>query len=275
MHKEKPMQTIGFIGAGNMAEALIKGILTARVFSPSDIFISDIRQERLAELSRRYGVSSASDNASLVRSAGIVVLSVKPQVLEEVLKPLRSAFAADKLVVSIVAGKRTSSIASLIGDVPIVRAMPNTPVLIGEGATVLYANPSARKYLDAATRLFAAAGFVASVEDESLIDAVTAVSGSGPAYYFLMMEEMIKAAVAVGLSPQLALNLVLQTARGAALLACEAYKTGESATELRKKVTSPRGTTEAAITVLLDGGYGRLITKAVKAARDRSIELSR
>jgi pyrroline-5-carboxylate reductase len=268
------MQTIGFIGSGNMAEALIKGILTAKAFKPADIFISDVRPERLAELAARYGITAAKDNADLVARCEIVVLSIKPQVMDEVLKPLKSAFTPGKLVISIVAGKKTSKIASIIGELPIVRAMPNTPALVGEGATVLYANAAAGRHLQTAMKLFSAVGFAASVEDESLIDAVTAVSGSGPAYYFLMMEEMTKAAIAIGLPLELADRLVLRTAKGAATMACLACKAGEGPEDLRRMVTSPKGTTEAAIKVMQDSGYGDIIAKAIKAARDRSIELS-
>jgi pyrroline-5-carboxylate reductase len=268
------LMTTGFIGAGNMAEALIKGILAAKLCKPANIFVSDIRPERLAELAARYGITAAKDNADLVARCEIVVLSIKPQVMDEVLKPLKSAFTPGKLVISIVAGKKTAKIASLIGELPIVRAMPNTPALVGEGASVMYANAAGKKCLHIAMELFSAVGYAASVDDESLIDAVTAVSGSGPAYYFLMMEEMTKAAIAIGLPPETAKLLVLQTAKGATTLALQADKNGESAAELRKKVTSPKGTTEAAIKAMQDGGYGEIIARAIKAARDRSIELS-
>jgi pyrroline-5-carboxylate reductase len=268
------MQTIGFIGSGNMAEALIKGILAASVAKPETILISDIRHERLAELSGRYGVGIASGNADLVKRSGIVMLAIKPQVMADVLAPLKTEFTQDKLAISIAAGIRTARLAALIGDVPIIRVMPNTPALVGEGVSVLYATAAAKKHIDTAMRLFSAVGLAMSVDDESLLDAVTAVSGSGPAYYFLLMEEMVKAAVAIGLTPRMARDLVLQTAKGAAILACEADKAGETAAELRKKVTSPKGTTEAAMNVMINDGCGQIITKAVQAAHKRSIELS-
>jgi len=268
------MHTIGFIGSGNMAEALVKGILATNILTSNDILVSDVRHERLAELSSRYGVGVARDNQELVARSNIVILAVKPQSMPEVLPSLKAALSPDKLVVSIAAGIRTAKIASHIGDVPIIRVMPNTPALVGQGASVLYANPAARPRLEEAMRLFSAVGSATSVDDESLMDAVTAVSGSGPAYFFMLMEEMIKAAVAVGIPPRMAHDLVLQTAKGAAILACEADKSGETAAELRKKVTSPKGTTEAAMNVLINGGCGQVIINAIKAARDRSIELS-
>jgi pyrroline-5-carboxylate reductase len=268
------MQTIGFVGSGNMAEALIKGILATKTIKPHNILISDIRPERLAELSARYDIGIAHDNADLVARCSVVVLAVKPQVMPDVLKELAGKLTADELVISIVAGIRTARIAAHLGDIPIIRAMPNTPALVGQGVSVLYATPAARKHLEAAVKLFSAVGFATSIDDESLMDAVTAVSGSGPAYFFMLMEEMIKAAVGVGLPPRMAHDLVLQTARGAAILACEADKSGETAAELRRKVTSPKGTTEAAMNVMINEGCGQIIIRAVKAARDRSIELS-
>jgi pyrroline-5-carboxylate reductase len=269
------MQTIGFIGAGNMAEALIKGILAAKVTKPDGILISDIRHERLAELSGRYGVGLAANNADLVKRSAIVMLCIKPQTMSEVLQPLKGVFTGEKLTISIAAGVRTERIAELIGsEVPIIRTMPNTPALVSEGVSVLYAMPGAKAHIDTAMKLFAAVGFATCVEEESMLDSVTAISGSGPAYYFLLMEEMVKAAVSIGLSPRMARDLVLQTAKGAAILACQADKAGETAAELRKKVTSPKGTTEAAMNVMINEGCGQIIMHAVKAAHKRSIELS-
>ncbi len=268
------MQTIGFIGSGNMAEALIKGILAAKVLHPRDILISDVRPERLAELSARYNIAIAHDNADLVSRCGAVVFAVKPQVMPDVLQQLADKFSPSKLAISIAAGIRTARIAAHLGDIPIIRVMPNTPALVGQGVSVLYATPAARTHIESVMRLFAAVGFVATIDDESLMDAVTAVSGSGPAYFFMLMEEMIKAAVAVGLPPRMAHDLVLNTAKGAAILACEADKSGETAAELRRKVTSPRGTTEAAMNILINEGCGQIIIRAIKAARDRSVELS-
>jgi pyrroline-5-carboxylate reductase len=169
---------------------------------------------------------------------------------------------------------KTSRIASILGDAAIVRAMPNTPALIGEGASALFINTKAKPMLKKAKAIFSAVGKAVVVDNEDLIDAVTAISGSGPAYYFLLMEEMIKAAVGLGLSEDAAKDLVLQTAKGAGMLATDAGKKGESPAELRQKVTSPGGTTEAALKELAEGNFSPLIEAAIKKARDRSRELS-
>jgi pyrroline-5-carboxylate reductase len=268
------MGTIGFIGSGNMAEALIKGIITAGLYKPTNIFISDIRPLRIKRLVKKYKVRPAKNNKKLVNKADIIVLSVKPQNMTEALKSIKGAVSSKKLVISIAAGVKVSRIASVLSDVSIVRVMPNTPALIGEGASALFANTKAKRMLKRAKNIFSAVGQVVIVDNENLIDAVTAVSGSGPAYYFLLMEEMIKAAVKLGLSKEAAKDLVLQTAKGAALLAVEADGRGENPQQLRQKVTSPGGTTEAALKVLAKGRFGSLIALAIKKARDRSRQLS-
>jgi pyrroline-5-carboxylate reductase len=168
-----------------------------------------------------------------------------------------------------------AKIAGVLGDVPIIRVMPNTPALVGDGASALFANERAGSLLDRALSIFSAVGKAVVVQEEGLIDAVTAVSGSGPAYFFLLMEAMIDAAVALGLPPEVAKDLVLQTAKGAGLLAVEADKNGESPAVLRRKVTSPHGTTEAAIKIFTAHDFQKLVADALAAARDRSRELSR
>jgi len=268
------MDTIGFLGSGNMAEALIKGVITGKVYGSENVFVSDVRPERLAYVAKEYGVQPAYSNAALAAEVGILVLSVKPQNMTEALQSIKDAFKADTLVISIAAGIKVANIAAVLGDVAIVRVMPNTPALIGEGASALFANEKAKPMLQKAKTIFAAVGRAVVVEDEGLIDAVTAVSGSGPAYYFLLMEEMIKAAGQLGLSEGVAKDLVLQTAKGAALLAVEADKKGETAAKLRRKVTSPGGTTEAALKVFADGKISELISAGITRARDRSRELS-
>ena len=272
--KEKEVDTIGFLGSGNMAEALIKGIETSKVYAPENIFISDIRPERLEFLVKEYGVEPAYSNASLAAKVQTLVLSVKPQNMTEALESIKDVVGTDTLVISIAAGIKIANITAVLGDVAVVRVMPNTPALIGEGAAALFANDKAKPMLEAARLIFSAVGEAVVVDDEGLIDAVTAVSGSGPAYYFLLMEEMIKAASQLGLPDDVAKTLVLQTAKGAALLAADADKRAETPAELRRKVTSPGGTTEAALKVFADGKFGPLIAAAVKKARDRSQELS-
>jgi len=268
------VETIGFLGGGNMAEALIKGITAAKVYKPENIFVSDIRAERLDFLAKQYGVKRAEANSELAAKVDILVLSVKPQSMTEALESIAIVLKKGLLVISIAAGIKVANIADVLGNVAIVRVMPNTPALIGQGASALFANDKAKPMLDKAKSIFSAVGEAVVVDNEDLIDAVTALSGSGPAYYFLLMEEMIKAASELGLPEDTAKKLVLQTAKGAALLAAEANKKGESPAELRRKVTSPGGTTEAALKVFAEGKFGPLISTAIKRARDRSRELA-
>lgn len=268
------MDTIGFVGSGNMAEALIKGITTAGVYKPENVFISDIKAERLKFLAEKYNVVPLENNAGLAAKVDVLVLSVKPQKMTDALQSIKDALKKDALVISIAAGKRIADIAAVLGDIAIVRVMPNTPALISEGASALFANDKAKPMLEKAKSIFSAVGEAVVVDDESLIDAVTAVSGSGPAYYFLLMEEMIKAAGQLGLPDDVAKILVLQTAKGAALLAADADKRAESPAELRRKVTSPGGTTEAALKVFAERGFSPLIAEAIKKAYERSQQLS-
>jgi len=265
------MATIGFIGAGNMAEALIKGIIEAKVCSPGDIVISDVRAERLKQLAGQYSVMTTDSNSKLVLQVDIVVLAVKPQNMADVLGEIKSQ-ASDKLFISIAAGVRTQKIADVLGDVAIVRVMPNTPALVGQGASALFANGKAKDILAKAESIFAAVGQVVLVDDENQLDAVTAISGSGPAYFFLFMEELIKAATDLGLSEETAKKLALQTAKGAADLAVQS---DDNPSELRKKVTSPGGTTEAALKVFAENDLGKIVADAAKAADARSKELSK
>lgn len=269
------MDTIGFVGGGNMAEALVKGLIAAKVYSPKDIFVSDIRAERLDFLVKQYRVVTVDNNAKLASKVDILVLSVKPQNMTDALLSIKDTIKKDALVISIAAGIKTANIAAELGDMAIVRVMPNTPALIGEGASALFATEKAKPMLKKAEAIFSSVGKAVVVDNEDLIDAVTAVSGSGPAYYFLLVEEMIKVANQLGLDEDVAKDLVLQTAKGAALLAAEADKKGEGPSVLRQKVTSPGGTTEAALKVLADGRFGPLIAEAIKRARDRSRELSK
>jgi len=268
------MSSIGFIGSGNMAEALIKGITAAKVYAPESIFISDIRVERLQFLLESYNVIPVKSNTELASKADVIVLSVKPQNMTEALQSIKDAVRGGVLVISIAAGIKVAKIADVLGDVAIVRVMPNTPALIGEGASALFANKKAKPMLDKAMSIFSSVGKAVIVKDENLIDVITAVSGSGPAYYFLLMEEMIKAAIELGLGEDAAKDLVLQTAKGAGLLAIEADKTGETPAELRRKVTSPGGTTEAALKIFSEGNFGPLVQAALKRACERSKELS-
>jgi len=268
------MGMIGFIGGGNMAEALIKGIISAGVYKADEVLVADIRSERLEYLTGEYKVKRAESNAALAASVDVVVLSVKPQNIDEVLDEIKDAVSKNAVVISIAAGITTAKIAAILGDVEIIRVMPNTPALIGEGAGALFSANAAETSMAAAVKMFGAVGKAVVVDKEELIDAVTAVSGSGPAYFFLLAEEMIKAAEKLGLSARTAKDLVLQTAKGAGLLVARADADGQTPAELRKKVTSPGGTTEAALKVFAQNRFGEIVMNALSAARNRSRELS-
>ncbi len=268
------MKTIGFIGGGNMAQALLQGVVSASLFDADTIWVSDVRAERLDELKAQYSVHVTTDNKDLTQQADIIVLSVKPQVMADVLDGIAGTLKDDALVISIAAGITTEAIKAKLGAVQIVRVMPNTPALVGAGASGLYNASASQNGLKTAVSIFASVGRAVVVEDENLIDAVTAVSGSGPAYFFLLMEEMIKAGVELGLTEETANTLVLQTAKGAALLAEAAQENNEDPAILRQKVTSPGGTTEAALKVMDESSFAQIVLKALTAARDRGQALS-
>lgn len=266
-------QTIAFIGAGNMASALIGG-LVADGTDPANLLASDPDTEQLNVLAEKFGIGTLSDNAAAVQEADILVLAVKPQVLQSVSIALAPALKQrTPLVISIVAGIRTKTLKTYLGEhLPIVRAMPNTPAMVQTGATGLFCGPEVTtEQRDGAERILRAVGLVQWIEDEALIDAVTAVSGSGPAYYFLVMEAMEEAAIKLGLPAETAHLLTLQTALGAARMAMES---SESPQTLRRKVTSPGGTTEKAIEILEQRDLRKTFEDALKAASNRSNELS-
>ncbi|MHC5083645.1 MAG: pyrroline-5-carboxylate reductase [Planctomycetota bacterium] len=269
------MNTIGFIGGGNMAQALLEGILKAGLFEASNVWVSDVRPERLDELKAQYGIQTTTDNKELTAKADVILLSVKPQVMGDVLDGIAGSLKAGVVVISIAAGVTTEAIANKLGDVQIVRVMPNTPALVGAGASGLYSANASVASMKIALDICTSVGKAIVVESEDLIDAVTATSGSGPAYYFMLMEEMIKAAVKLGLTEAAATELVLQTAKGAALLAEAAQATNETPAILRQKVTSPGGTTEAALKVFTQEGISGTVVKALKSAFDRGQELAK
>ena len=269
------MDTIGFLGSGNMAEALIRGVIYANVYRPENISISDIRTERLKFLADKYSVIPFESNAELAEKVDILVLSVKPQNMAEALQSVKDVVRDDLLVITIAAGIKIADITSVLGDIAIVRVMPNTPVLIDEGASAVFANEKAKPMLEKVRLIFLSVGRDVVVDDEDLIDVVTAVSGSGPAYFFLLMDEMIKAGVEMGLSEDLARGLVLQTAKGAALLAEQARKNGETPAQLGKKVATAGGTTEAAFNVFAEKNFNGIVLSALQRAAERSRELSR
>jgi pyrroline-5-carboxylate reductase len=273
---QKQKQLVGFVGAGNMAEAIFQGMIGAKLCESQQVLISDVREARLTELAKIYGVTPVQNNADLATQADIIILSVKPKVVAEALQSIQGFLKPDVVFVSIVAGTLISDITTVLGDLPVVRIMPNTPALINEGASGIYANVAAQPYVSDIQVLFDCVGKTVVVDNESLIDAVTAVSGSGPAYYFLLMEKMIEAAQTLGLPSDIARTLVLQTAKGAALLANRASATqGETPAQLIDKVATPGGTTEAALNAFRQGGFDQLVQTALTQAYLRNQELSR
>ena len=264
--------TIAFIGAGNMAEALIKGLLATHTIGPAQLIATDVRPERLAELAGKYGIRTRAANTAAVASAGIVVLAVKPQQMSDALASIRPALAPAALVISIAAGIPTARLErELGGTVRVVRVMPNTPALVGAGAAALAKGRHATDEDLATTETILRAVGTAVRVDESLLDAVTALSGSGPAYVFLLTEAMIEAGRQVGLPADVARQLAIQTVHGAGQLLVQG---GESPEVLRKKVTSPGGTTEATVKVLTDRQWPAIIHEAIAAATQRGRELS-
>jgi pyrroline-5-carboxylate reductase len=268
------IQKIGFIGGGNMASSLISGLI-ASGHSPQHLWVSDINPDTLKLLAEHHNVNTSASNDEIINAVDVIVLAVKPQVLSSVAKSAAALIQQKKpLVVSIAAGISQQSLSRWLGaDAAIVRCMPNTPALVLTGATALHANAIVTaEQRNLAENIMRSVGIALWVEDESELDAVTAVSGSGPAYYFLLMEAMEKAALELGLSEETARLLVQQTALGAAKIALES---SESPEELRKRVTSPGGTTQRAIETFELGGFTELVSKALHGARDRSIEMSK
>jgi len=265
---------IGFIGGGNMASSLISGLI-ASGHAPEQIWVSDISPDTLTALKKQLNVNTSVNNDDIINAVDVVVLAVKPQTLSAVAQSIAAQIQQKKsLVVSIAAGINQNSLSRWLGaDTAIVRCMPNTPALVLTGATALHANDKVTgEQRDLAENILRSVGIALWVEDEAELDAVTAVSGSGPAYYFLLMEAMEKAALELGLSQETARLLVQQTALGAAKIALES---AESPEQLRKRVTSPGGTTQRAIETFEQGGFTELVSKALHAARDRSIEMSK
>jgi pyrroline-5-carboxylate reductase len=263
---------IAFIGAGNMAKAIIGGLI-AEGFNPTDISASGPRIETLSQVASDYGISVSTDNATTAAKADVVVLAVKPQLLKEVALGLKDALAHKPLLISVAAGITTASLARWLGDdQAIVRCMPNTPSQLRAGASGLFANDKvSTEQLGTANAILGAVGIVQWVEEEVQLNAVTAVSGSGPAYFFLMMEAMIDAGEALGLSRDCATELTLQTALGAAMLA----KGSEyDVAELRRRVTSPKGTTEQAIMSFEQDDIRATYKRAMSACSNRALELS-
>jgi pyrroline-5-carboxylate reductase len=267
-----PEKRLAFIGGGNMAEALLKGFLAAGLFTPDRLWVSDVRPERLAELTKVYGVQTSPDNLSVAGHADIVLVAVKPQVLLPVLQALRGAVTADHLLISIAAGASTATIQEAFpAPVRMIRVMPNTPALVLAGASALVRGRHATSEdLEIALHLFRAVG-TAVVVDEALMDAVTGLSGSGPAYAFVIIEALADAGVRAGLPRDTAQALAAQTLLGAARMVLE---TGKHPGALKDMVASPAGTTIAGLHALERGALRGTLMEAVDAAARRSRELS-
>ena len=271
-------KNIGFLGAGNLAEALIKGLISSESVAPGHIVASDRMSERLVHLAEAYEVKVFNKNFEAVRNADIIFLTVKPQDVVGVLEEIAPEINHGKLLISVAAGITTARIMDALKEaglkhfIPVVRAMPNTPATVREAATAICAGPGAgESHLELAAALFSTVGSVTVIEDESLMDAVTALSGSGPAYVFLFMEALIEGGVKLGLARETAKSLVMQTVFGAASLAMESTK---ELSELRNMVTSPGGTTMAGLKKLGEGGFCEIIEKALEAAAIRAGELA-
>ena len=263
-------QNICFIGGGNMAQALIGGLLS-RGLPTTRITVSD-PVEQIRHVLEEKGIQTTADNLEAIKNADVVVLAVKPQVLATVLQPLKGLLS-DKLVISIIAGAEIQTISDLIGGSQrIVRVMPNTPALVQTGAHGIYASEAVGKQdRELTSQILAATGLTIWLDNEAQIDAVTAVSGSGPAYFFYLMESMIRAGKNLGLEEKVATALTLQTALGAAQMAITSSNTPA---ELRKNVTSPNGTTQAALEVFDRAQISQNIQAALAAAQKRSQELA-
>ena len=281
---KKPGKKIGFIGAGNMGEAMINGLIRSGLCEPGEIWASDVRDARLRQLKDSYGIRTSVRNAEVFDAVDILILAVKPQHMDEVLQGLAGSLPRSikgvKLIMSIAAGFPIRQIEGRLyppldenakGLLPIVRVMPNTPALVLSGMAGMSGNQFAKEGdLNDARTIMEAVGKVITFEEKDL-DAVTALSGSGPAYVFYFIESLVEAGVELGLRPSHALHLAVETVKGAAILLQE---TGKPVASLREMVTSKGGTTEAALNVLERKKFKEALIEAVRAAARRSKELS-
>ena len=266
----KSKYQVGLIGVGVMGEALISGLVSSR-FPKAQIVFTEKRADRAREISSKYGAREVN-LAELARSSDVILLVVKPQDLEQLLTTIGADLNKSATLVSFAAGKTTDFVSKIVGpNISIIRVMPNTPTLIGLGMAAISlgkgVNAEQAKFV---SEFLATCGKVISIE-EDLQDAVTALSGSGPAYFFAFVEEMIKSGISLGLSSDQATTLAIQTMVGSAAMLEES---GKSATTLRENVTSPNGTTAAALQVFSEANLGDIVSRAMTAARDRSQELA-
>jgi pyrroline-5-carboxylate reductase len=263
-------EKIAFLGGGNMAEAILGGLLAGGVAPAKNIVAADVAAERRALLERNYGIAVTADNAEAVRGAAVVVLAVKPQQAAGVLKAMPEAFSGKQLLVSICAGLSTPALEALV-PARVVRVMPNLPALVRRGVSAICGGTRATAAdLDLVEELFAAVGAVMRIP-ENHMNEVTSLSGSGPGYVFAFIEAMEEAAAGMGLSPETARKMAIETVRGAAELAAQ---TGENPAELRRRVSSKGGTTLAGLAAMAAGGFSAAVAAGMKAARDRAAELA-
>jgi pyrroline-5-carboxylate reductase len=266
------MKKIGFIGAGNMAGALMKGLLSAKLYRPQDMIVSDAIPAQLKKIKKVYKVDGLSDNRALVREAQAIVLAVKPQIINQVLAEIQPEVTKNKLFISIAAGVPLRQLETgLGGNVRVVRVMPNTPALLGKGIAVVVRGNKAKPQDEKLTlTMFQGVGEALAVKDEALMDPVTGLSGSGPAYVYLFAEALIAGGVQEGLDSKVAMRLAYETIEGAVAMLKE---TGKSPKELRDMVTSPGGTTLAGLSRLAEGQFAQTVMAGVAAATRRSKEL--
>jgi pyrroline-5-carboxylate reductase len=287
------MKKLGFIGGGNMAEALMRGLVAGKIFKPADLIASDVDGKRRQMIKRKLKIETTADNRAVVRESRAILLAVKPQQIDEVLSDLATVFAPpapgptsrgakpprpiavkDRLLISIAAGITLARFTAALGArARVVRVMPNAPAMVGQGMAALVRAPGASKAdLAFATRLFSAVGDAVALDDEGLLDAVTALSGSGPAYVYLFVKALADAGVAEGLPPALAIRMALKTVRGAEE---NMRRSTMDAAELIRIVASPGGTTEAALRSFGESGFDAIVGRALQAAAQRSRELGR
>ncbi|HEY82716.1 MAG TPA: pyrroline-5-carboxylate reductase [Dehalococcoidia bacterium] len=264
---------IAFIGGGAMGEAMLSAILSKNLSTAENVWVSDVKEERRHHLQQKYGVATTPDNQEAAEKSDIVVLAIKPQNLSEVLATLNGQLESSQLVLSIIAGARIATLCQGLSHRSIVRVMPNTPAQIGQGISVWTATAEVSdQQKEWARAILATMGKEIYLDEEKYLDMATAVSGSGPAYFFLFVECLTQAAVKIGLAPEVAEELVLQTMLGSSQLL---QKSGKSPAELRRQVTSPGGTTAEALAQFEKGGLASLVSQAVTAAYNKAKELGK
>ena len=263
--------TIATVGSGVMAEAMIAGLLRDGLVTPDRLVASHPRAERRESLEREYGIRTVADNADAVREADVILLGIKPQMLERVGREIGPHLRRGQLVLSVLAGATTLALTTILGHDQVVRSMPNTAARLGKGVTVWYATPETTEQQRAqAAALLGALGHQLEVDDEKMVAMATAVSGTGPTYVFLVMEALIDAAVHLGFPRHIAHDLVIETLEGSTLFA---KQSGMHPAELRNMVTSPGGTSAAALHELESGRLRTVLSEAVWAAFRRTVEL--